>query len=152
MVGGIDTLNVPFAETWFFDEMNGFVQGPTLPAVARKGGMSAAFQNKFYYTCGWTTSGHTKQTWKLDLPVGLEENSILENVLYGPNPFNEELIINNNAQTKLSFQLINGLGEVICEGDCMAKEHIPTSWLPRGIYFLRVYSNERSLMKKVIKE
>lgn len=151
MVGGIDTLNIPFAETWFFDEVNGFVQESALPSSARKGGMSISYQNKFYYTCGWTSIGHTKQTWKLDLPVGLKENRIEEKDLHvGPNPFSDELIICSELKGLL-YELYQTDGRILSSGILEERSTINTKGLSKGAYFLRIFSSEHSFTKKVIR-
>jgi len=87
LFGGIDSLNNVFKETWFFDETNGFVQGPDLPAAPRKGGMSCSNAFKFYYNSGYTTAGKVKETWMLDILAGINEKQI-ENAALNiwPNP------------------------------------------------------------------
>jgi hypothetical protein len=151
IVGGIDSLNVFYGETWYFDETNGFVPGPTIPAAARKGGMSAAYQNKFYYTCGLVSTGHSKETWKLDLPVGMKEWRMEYGIWnMGPNPFGEKLYISNEKKEEINFQIRNSIGEIVMLGK--TEKEIDVSTLIPGIYFLRLEAEGKFEVKKVVKE
>jgi N-acetylneuraminic acid mutarotase len=141
MFGGVDSTEVFYKDCWYFDESNGFLPGPDLPSFGRRGGLSCSSGDKFYYSCGATLSLRLKETWMLDLPVGLNEiESVNRFVLY-PNP----------AQGKLLCKAQSGVAEpYILEFADLSGRVVKMSYINRmqelvdiqdleaGIYFVKI--------------
>ncbi|MBA3663829.1 MAG: T9SS type A sorting domain-containing protein [Bacteroidetes bacterium] len=152
--GGYDTLGTFFNDCWFFDETNGFVQGPSMPATVRKGGMSAALGNKFYYTCGISGSNiRLKETWMLDVPVGIKENFKGELFSVYPNPCSGTLSIKQTNEHQIqAIELSEATGKKIFIKE-KVQGQIDLSFLSPGMYFLRITNSEgASEVKKIIKD
>ncbi|MCW3076008.1 MAG: hypothetical protein JWO32_617 [Bacteroidetes bacterium] len=152
--GGLDTLNNYYNDSWFFDEINGFVQGPALPSFGRKGGMACASGNKFYYSCGINiTNTRLKETWLLDLSVGIEKLDNANAFYIYPNPNNGWLTIHSNEQPEhLCFELCDLTGNKIQTGKTN-NNLIDISLHAKGIYFLKILQGQTVIgAKKIIKE
>ena len=89
-------------------------------------------------------------------PLGLSETQTGGLILY-PNPASNEIVIDNQSQKTIYFyQVINNLGEII------SAQHINLSKgttitirlenLTTGIYFIKLTSEDGSIVKKVMKE
>jgi hypothetical protein len=153
LFAGIDTLNDYYKECWFFDETNGFVAGPVFPSTARKGGMSCSANNKFYYSCGIDAGGRLRQTWMLDVPLGMEEKDAEKsNYLIYPNPCKETLYLRCQKNTNATAELFNITGELIVKANIDSTERLDMSRLASGIYMLKISSGGSTELKKVIKE
>lgn len=152
--GGHDTSGTYFNDCWFFDETNGFVQGPAMPSFARKGGMSFSQGNKFYYTCGINVSNtRLKETWLLELPVGIAENSTSKDFFLYPNPCRDIITILNNRHLEFKIELYNLIGEKISLNELTDNLILNLSSLPKGIYFLKIVQQDSKVeFKKIIKE
>lgn len=69
-----------------------------------------------------------------------------------PNPFNEVLTIQNNDNSKITYQLSDAYGQLlISETTQMLNFQLPTSNLNKGVYFLTITSNNKRFTKKLIK-
>lgn len=151
LFAGMDSLNnYTNSVSYFHPATSAWTAGPNLPANARRGGMSWALNNLFYYTCGLEeTETRLNETWMLDVPVGLAENESFHSIKAGPNPFKEELFIYTNpGQAELKLKMKNGLGidklnpsdmEFLTDGIL-----IHTEKLESGIYFLEVEIGKNS--------
>lgn len=152
--GGLDSLNNYYNDSWFFDEINGFVQGPSLPSFGRKGGTSCAMGNKFYYFCG-INSGNSrlKETWLLDLSVGIEKTAEDNTFYISPNPCGNWLTIHSNAPLKqYYFELCDLTGSKIQSGE-MSDNKIDISQYSKGIYFIKILQGQTIIgVKKFIKD
>jgi N-acetylneuraminic acid mutarotase len=149
--GGIDSLDNFFNEAWYYEAGTGFTLGPSLPAAARKGGMSAASTSKFYYTCGVNASGRLKQTWALDVPVGISENNREKVFQIYPNPVAENIHIVSESQRILNLTLVNLSGEIIFQREMIREENIDVSELSPGIFLLRIADENGYFVKKFFK-
>ena len=65
-----------------------------------------------------------------------------------PNPFTNELFIEDLKGEQLSWELINALGQSILTG---TDKHINHQSLNPGIYYLRITQNMETVLKKLIK-
>jgi len=86
--GGTDTLDHFYKDIWYYNETtNTWLQGPDLPSTGRKGGMSCAYGENLFYTCG-IGEGPTRltETWKTDIPLGVKENHRSTVLSVYPNP------------------------------------------------------------------
>lgn len=153
--GGLDTLGNVFNDTWYYDETNGFVSGPTLPSGGRKGGMSFSSGTKFYYTCGVNTTVRLKETWILETFVGIKENIALKGLSFYPNPCGNNVFIKNDTPLDfLTLTLSDITGRVLFSQEISsATEVIDLSGISSGIYFANMSSNGVVLgTQKLIKE
>jgi hypothetical protein len=84
--------------------------------------------------------------------TGIEKNEVtVTNFKLFPNPFNESLTI-QSEENMSCYTLFNSLGEMIREEKLNVKEFkIQTENLVRGIYFIRIESENGLLVKKLIK-
>ena len=73
------------------------------------------------------------------------------NVNVYPNPANEMLTINVNVNN-FRYQLINSLGQVVCDGNANQTAVVNVSELTKGVYFLRVNDGSNITTKKVVVE
>ncbi len=78
-------------------------------------------------------------------------NEILTTVSLYPNPTRDVLNIETNSTTKLSYSVINYLGQVVKSGS-IENSSINVSNLNAGIYILEVNDGQKSVTKKFIKE
>lgn len=152
--GGHDSTGLYFNDVWFFDEINGFVPGPAMPSLARKGGMSFAYGNKFYYTCGLNSAmTRVKETWLLEMPVGLKENNKDAGFSVYPNPFINSIIINSENNSRLTAELYNLTGEQIMITAYEGGISLDLSQLSKGVYMLKLKSADGWLaVKKIVKD
>lgn len=81
-----------------------------------------------------------------ELPLSTFENSIFNNLLIYPNPFNEELSVKNSNDNQF-YVLFNSFGQVIYSGIKMNEQNF--SHLNSGIYYLQVEGNKELI--KLIK-
>jgi hypothetical protein len=150
--GGLDSLNNYYNDCWFFDEVNGFIQTTIMPSNVRKGGMSFAASNRFYYTCG-INQGNTrlKELWTLDIPAGIKENK--EELIFSvfPNPCADELFISSNDHSNYEISLLDVYGRTIQYLD-PGQTVVDVHSLESGVYFLCYRNEKRTLKMKFIKQ
>lgn len=155
MFGGYDTLNVYYNDVWFYNDITGLWNaGPTLPSAGRKGGMSCTNGDRFYYSCGIDVSNtRLKETWMIDVPVGLRENNTDINFSVYPNPCNDKLFIDTKTENvNYAFEITDITSKVILSQNNNSNG-IDISTLEKGIYFLKVMNGNTLLAtKKIIKE
>ncbi len=156
LFGGIDTLDNYFNDCWFFDDItNSFSQGPNLPSFGRKGGMCCSSGNKFYYSCGVTATARVKETWMIDVPVGIKEYLTENNFIVGPNPCSGVLYIKSLNKTKCKIEFGNLIGETLFEKyfNSNVDENINLAGLAKGVYILKfIIENKASETRKIIVE
>jgi N-acetylneuraminic acid mutarotase len=156
MFGGYDTLNTYYNDVWYYNDISAsWTQGPNLPAAGRKGGMSFANGDKLYYTCGITVSDtRLKDTWVIDVPVGLKENYTAIDFLVYPNPCSDKLLISATIENlNYSFKITDIASKLILSVQTDHSNSIDMSALEKGIYFLQVMDGNRLVAtKKIIKE
>ncbi|HRP60966.1 MAG TPA: T9SS type A sorting domain-containing protein, partial [Vicingus sp.] len=69
-----------------------------------------------------------------------------------PNPFNEVLTIQNNDNSKITYQLSDAYGQLlISETTQMLNFQLPTSNFSKGVYFLTITKDNKRFTKKLIK-
>lgn len=80
--------------------------------------------------------------------VGIQKTYLLENIFISPNPVKNVLIIRSNFEI-LSIELFDSFGHII---DIYFEERrIDMSKYSTGIYYLRIYTHEGSIVKKIIR-
>lgn len=80
-------------------------------------------------------------------PVSAEENENYSLNVY-PNPFKDELFIENPTSSLLKIKIYDALGNLLLFSD---EKTISTSHFPSGIYFIEIETDEAILRKKIIK-
>lgn len=161
LFGGHDTLNTYYNDVWFYNPfLSTWSQGPTLPSFGRKGGMSCIAGDKLYYSCGINVNDvRLKETWMIDVPVGIKENNINNAFSVYPNPAND--IINfgsENIIDQAKVEIYNATGQFMHEEEILFKNKIgsvKTDGLVNGIYLLKVTDLNKSnksivLTKRII--
>ena len=92
--GGVDSLDNFYKDIWYFNETTtSWLQGPNLPAAGRKGGMSWAYGDDLFYTCGIAGGSRVTETWKTDVPVDIKKNQGQSLFAVYPNPTNGKITI-----------------------------------------------------------
>jgi hypothetical protein len=84
--------------------------------------------------------------------IGIEtfEGNNVVNIF--PNPAIESINIETNYKTELNYEILNLLGKSITFSSFIEKTNIDISYYPKGIYFIKIISDEQTLIKKFIKE
>lgn len=154
LFGGYDTLNTYYKDVWYYNPfLASWSAGPNMPAAGRKGGMSCIAGDRFYYSCGINVSDvRLKETWMIDVPVGMKEyNSDLIFSVY-PNPCSEKLFINPSTEN-YTFEIADVTSKIILLEQNKNSGCIDISDLEKGIYFLRIKEGAKQIVvKKIIKE
>jgi len=148
LYGGMDSLNQISNDVYLFNPTTSTVNIYSgIPTFGRKGGMTFALNNKFYFTTGVTLTARVKETWKNDQFVGLEEfdsNDIPITIF--PNPSSEEIHI-QSPQKIIKISMTSLLGEIIIE---TTQQTITVKEIPDGIYYLNIVFEKNSVAKKLI--
>ena len=80
---------------------------------------------------------------------GLEES--VETFSVYPNPTNNLLNI-NAGNTDFAYVLFNGMGQAVAQGDARGNVQVSVEGLSKGVYFLRITSNQQIRVEKVVVE
>ncbi len=68
-----------------------------------------------------------------------------------PNPFNHELIIENKGlKPGTHYEILNSAGQIVFYGDLQTRVVLSTAVFPKGIYLLKI-NTEQTLIRKLIK-
>ncbi|MBL4709902.1 MAG: PKD domain-containing protein [Flavobacteriales bacterium] len=85
--------------------------------------------------------------------IGLEEESIFNDISIFPNPFSDRLTIELKENQQINYQIIQINGKVIQEGTFNNKKYsLHLKQIQTGIYLLRLFNEDSSLIKKIIKQ
>jgi trimeric autotransporter adhesin len=77
----------------------------------------------------------------------------LQNIKIFPNPVTNKIFLQNKLQSDLKINITNALGQVISiHNASMANQEIDVSFLPQGIYYLKVQNDSGQKVFKIIKE
>jgi len=85
--------------------------------------------------------------------TSLNENpAVVSNLSVFPNPASVSVHVKASEQVKL-VRIVNALGAVVAEHSCSSNEiEIETRHLSTGIYFLHIYGENGSAVKKLIRD
>jgi hypothetical protein len=86
----------------------------------------------------------------LDTITGIMNNKIQEIKLY-PNPTTDFITIQNDEEKQFKIELFSNMGSSILRINIKGKDHIDISYLPSGIYIIRVSTKSEFLITKLIK-
>ena len=82
--------------------------------------------------------------------VGIEENTIDQSVNIFPNPTTTDILKVSSESTISNIQIMNVSGQLIKNIDCNKTQvSINTSGLDNGIYFARIHTANKFIIKKV---
>ncbi len=154
LFGGYDTLNTYYNDVWYYNPfLVSWSAGPNMPAAGRKGGMSCIAGDRFFYSCGINVSDvRLKETWVIDVPVGLKENDSEINFSVYPNPCNDKIFINPSKEN-YTFEITDITSKIILSEQNKNSNSIDISTFEKGIYFLRILEGTKQVgIKKIIKE
>ena len=162
LFGGQDTTGAFHQDVWYYNEtVNAWYQGSSISGTARRGDMSCVIAENYYFTCGLGTGDtRLKETWMMDVPVGMNEYYKNTDFRFFPNPAHSQIQL---CLTNATFQN----QELTCSIEDMSGRHvlvIPLNFmqgthstfgvedLECGIYILKI-SNKTKLLtvEKLIK-
>ncbi len=76
------------------------------------------------------------------IPLAVKQPSV--DLTFFPNPVQDQLNIQSTENEMIQYWLINTKGEVVNSGSMRQSTQLDLSSLASGIYFLKVYSQDRS--------
>jgi N-acetylneuraminic acid mutarotase len=155
--GGYDSTNTFFNDVWYYNDIVGqWSQENALPSIVRKGGMSVAANDNFYYTCGYnSTVGRLNETWMTDVPLGVSKNKIPEQIDIFPVPARDVAYVNVPVQGDYTASLCDFSGRelkyfLLSEGGTQA---LDLRGVTSGVYVLKLFTNGNLAgTRKIIKE
>ena len=68
-----------------------------------------------------------------------------------PNPVNSTLFV-NSGNAEFSYEMYNGMGQKVANGQANGNAQISVSGLNKGVYFLRLTSGTQVRIEKVVVE
>ena len=95
----------------------------------------------------YSTGSSLPECVVIEAEWGIEENEA-EFSIY-PNPVNGTLYI-NGGNAEYSYQMYNGMGQIVADGTAKGTEQISVSGMAQGVYFLRLTSGTQVLVEKVV--
>ncbi|WP_317898990.1 Kelch repeat-containing protein [Aurantibacillus circumpalustris] len=154
--GGQDSLNHFYKDIWYFNESDSsWLQGPDIPGVGRRGGMSCALGTNFFYSCGLGEGDkRLTETWVTDIPVGIKENYLSNNFSIFPNPVNSMLTIETPEQhfENLNCNYEDLFGRTLGNLRPINSSDFDLSELNPGVYIFKFYSENKLIaVKKILK-
>lgn len=158
LFGGYDSLNIYHKDVWYFKPATGWQQDNDFPSFGRKGGMSAVAGNKFYYSCGINVNDQRqKETWVLELPLGIKKQEEEKEAHVYPNPFSDLLFFEAKRQLDCAeIHILDSYGRSV---ERVIKRHLSGTFavsvahLPLGVYVVKISTEgQETLVKKLVKE
>lgn len=153
--GGWDQQQITYDDLWAFNllEFN-WQQLPSIPASERRGGMSFAHNDIFYYTTGINTAAERLvETWKYTFSTSVGSTNVSSGLKLFPNPVHSFLRVELdrvNAPVQLSAYCVNG--KQVWQGTFSGKETmISVGELPAGLYFLEAISGNDKTVARFVK-
>jgi len=107
------------------------------------------------YGPSWSNEGF--QRWNFDLPSSTVDIDNPMSASLMPNPASDlvSIKLSNEFVTELLvMEIISEQGQVLSSSTTLWNEEIliPTVGLPAGLYFLRVSNNQKSIVRKFVKQ
>ena len=108
----------------------------------------AAVANEIYIFTYITTNHTIHVNFKKD-DIGIDENKTLKIKIF-PNPTHNEIFIKSELPIKKVE--IYSMMDVLLFSEYNFKEKISISTLPKGVYILKIYSDNNTAVRKIVKE
>lgn len=83
--------------------------------------------------------------------MGDDEISEDSGISIYPNPFTSDFVLSSDQSSEFSFEILNSIGENICNGSFSQSARINSANWSNGIYFIRIWDEENSWCKKLVK-
>ena len=95
----------------------------------------------------------TQATIAVDvIPTGNELTGNNGAIKVYPNPVSDELIIENNGpKNRLSFNILNSIGQIVFKGNLAERTVVDTTNFTPGIYLMKIENSRSFEFKKIIK-
>ncbi|WP_136480696.1 T9SS type A sorting domain-containing protein [Cognatitamlana onchidii] len=87
-----------------------------------------------------------------DATLGLDKNVLSHSVKVYPNPANDVITITTKNIDITSISLYSVLGEQVLSGLALKNDRLNISELSRGVYFMKINSDQGSVTKRIIKK
>jgi len=133
--GGEDTLDFAYVFTWDSLSPNGLNTSIARNLIDLQR-VKQWYMNENFPSC-------------IPYNVGTEENDNDNDFLIYPNPVNNKLQIVYDAKNVYRIEILNLMGELIYKNS--AVKIIDVSTLPPGMYFIRLFTEKKTLVKNFIK-
>jgi N-acetylneuraminic acid mutarotase len=144
LYGGQDSLGFFTNDLLVFNPIDSSISnyfGP--PAVARKGGMAFSLNNIFYHTTGFDANNfRTKETWKNDGFVSLNQLANEHSISIYPNPVNHKIHLRIGEKNLLntSIEVYDVFGNLVLKP--LISNLIDITELQSGHYCLRILQKD----------
>ena len=93
-----------------------------------------------------------QQDWALFDEISNLTNTNESSINIYPNPVSEELIIESVKNEKISFDIINSIGQIVYKGNLLDKTTVNTSNFNPGIYIVKLKVGKVYTYKKILKK
>lgn len=137
---------------------NGIINQGTVPT------QNTVFRATFYphdyigfkdhtFTTGSIIENSNTISSSCSLTLSVTDNYLIKDIIVYPNPTKKELhiTISELNNTKIGIELVNSLGQIVLSKNADSNQTtIATDILPKGIYFVRVYSELKTKTFKII--
>lgn len=153
--GGIDSLNNCYGDMWAYSLSNNqWSQRSFIPSFGRKGGSGFSSGLAFYYTTGIDqVSNRIKETWKMNNDVGLSGFDFEMAVDLFPNPMEESFTISCSDLEYYDLEIFDPLGNLIYSAKHLNNNSVVNPGIcATGLFYIRIASNNKVFIKKIIKE
>ena len=110
-------------------------------------------ENELVYFVGGNFEFQDTEMFEIDVTTGSQGQRVKNNFTVYPNPFNENIFIESDSEiTKI--EILNSVGEKIYTGNLTNGKNlnINLSHKPKGIYFLKIFTDEEWEIYKVLKD
>jgi len=156
---GLDSFGTYLSELWRYNySSSSWQQLNSIPSKGRKGGMCFNNNSILYYTTGIDSSNtRLNETWKCTNLTSISEYfRNIWSVRIHPNPvineFNVELTNIHNGRN-IEYNISDSYGRIVMSNSTNEnKIRIDISSFPKGLYFLKMYSNDEFYTIKVVKD
>ena len=123
-------------------------------------GFMFKLQNESYYRrMNFCSSDNTNPALRPKLEVcystsnGVHEQLLTNNnISIYPNPAKDNITIETNSNTEQRLEIVNLIGQTVYTNIINRKAAINTSAFANGVYFLKLYTDKETVVKKFVKE